>query len=165
MEKEELIELYFNQKLSIRDIAKLKKCKHPTIRYYFKKFGLTPRSSSESCKLRCVKKPQSNPGRKDMPKRILYGAERYNYKGGHIRKDGYKLISVDGEQRLEHRWIWEQNHQKPIPREFQVHHINGIKTDNRIENLKLLSNAEHQKLHNQPRNKVDGRFINGVTFK
>lgn len=28
-----------------------------------------------------------------------------------------------------------------------VHHVNGIKTDNRFENLRIMSNSEHHKLH------------------
>lgn len=48
---------------------------------------------------------------------------------------------------LEHRWVWEQAH-GPIPRGAMIHHINGIKTDNRIENLQLvMDHAEHSHAH------------------
>ena len=32
--------------------------------------------------------------------------------------------------------------------EYDIHHINEIKTDNRLENLQILTRAEHRALHN-----------------
>ena len=43
-----------------------------------------------------------------------------------------------------HRMVWEEIH-GPIPKGMQIHHINGKKDDNRIENLALVSNAENMR--------------------
>ena len=43
---------------------------------------------------------------------------------------------------FEHRYIWGKHHGK-IPNDYCVHHINGDKRDNRIENLECLSRKEH----------------------
>jgi hypothetical protein len=39
-----------------------------------------------------------------------------------------------------------------------VHHINGDKTDNRIENLKYMTSSDHISLHNAQR-KTDGKVV------
>ena len=49
---------------------------------------------------------------------------------------------------MEHRLVVEEYLGVILPSEFVVHHINGNKADNRIENLAIMTNAAHTALHN-----------------
>ena len=44
--------------------------------------------------------------------------------------------------RVAHRIIWERVH-GPIPEGMQINHINGIKNDNRISNLELVTPSQN----------------------
>jgi hypothetical protein len=63
------------------------------------------------------------------------------------------MILVDGEgrYRYEHRIIIEKVIKRKLSRSEVIHHKNGIKSDNRIENLELLSKKQHDKMETKNR--------------
>lgn len=82
-------------------------------------------------------------------------------KGGHITNTGrtriktfgdknqkYNILHKNGKNIKEHRYIVEQFIGKKLCEKEIIHHINGDKKDNRIENLYICSDrAEHTKIH------------------
>lgn len=48
---------------------------------------------------------------------------------------------------MEHRLVVEEMLGHYLSPEYDVHHINGVKDDNRPENLQVMTHAEHSKLH------------------
>ena len=56
---------------------------------------------------------------------------------------GYIQVNRGGKPiGMAHRMIWE-HFNGPIPTGLQINHINGIKTDNRLRNLELVTPAEN----------------------
>lgn len=84
------------------------------------------------------------------------GTKSPKWKGGRMtQKDGYVRVLVKSGKAnesdryaLEHRVVAEQKIGRPLHAGEVVHHINGVRDDNRPENLEVLTSvAEHRKLH------------------
>jgi hypothetical protein len=61
----------------------------------------------------------------------------------------YRLVKINGRSRLLHRHLMEQHLGRALLSDEHVHHRNGNRFDNRLENLEVLSAAAHMHLHKQ----------------
>src|ERR1700741_4747541 len=61
---------------------------------------------------------------------------------GSINSSGYRVFWKNGKQVREHRLIMEQYLGRDLYSDEYVHHKNGIRNDNRIENLELWASSQ-----------------------
>ena len=59
----------------------------------------------------------------------------------------YEMTQKDGKERAVHILLAEQLLGRPLKDNEVVHHINDDKTDNRLENLRVMDRGEHTRLH------------------
>jgi len=129
---EELRRLYWDDKLSLYDIAKRLGCSPDTIHYKMKKFGVPTRSVKQRNQL------VYDNGNRLKRKRFQKPDTRYIMilRATHPRANKHGYIA-------EHLEVWEKANGRPLPDDWVIHHINGIKDDNRPENLAGMPSHNH----------------------
>lgn len=88
------------------------------------------------------------------------GVKAGNEAGCSSSQDGYRRVCVDGVDYLAHRIIWLFCNGGPVP-EF-LDHVNGVKDDNRIANLRPATKSENGR--NRPKQRNNRSGFKGVCW-
>ena len=75
-----------------------------------------------------------------LPKEMIYDGYKVYMNGK------YPAICINGKNHYLHRYVWEQTN-GPIPKNMVIHHKDFNRGNWNLENLELLTRAEHMKLH------------------
>lgn len=96
-----------------------------------------------------TKKKMSESHRRNYADLRRKGIRRYNWKG-RVKHNGYIQIYSPGHPRadergriFEHIIVWETVYNRKLQKGFIIHHLNGIKDDNRPENLIAMKKKDH----------------------
>lgn len=128
--------------LGSNEIAEIMGCSPSLVSIHVKKMGIS-RSCKEAQLLR------SKQGKSSGPNSPGWRGGRFVAHGYvHLYMPDHHLANPKGYVR-EHRLVWEQANGKRLTPDTSVHHLNGIKYDNRPENLIALPNTEHSKTHSK----------------
>ena len=74
--------------------------------------------------------------------KVARGKKRIGDRAGNGSIRGYRYVMLDGKNYLEHRVVWRiVNGAWPAG---ELDHINGVRDDNRIENLREATNQQNQ---------------------
>jgi len=83
----------------------------------------------------------------------LYSEKHPMFKGGGMSSQGYRIIYVAGRRVVEHRYVMEQKLGRALRPDEQIHHIDGNKLNNSVENLLLVSVHSHNSYHHSSHSK------------
>lgn len=107
------------------------------------------RQSQKFCSRSCKAKTYWESGICRVPPEISYkNLKHFPYEGkDKLGTNRYKRVSINGKMVKEHRMVMEEYLGRKLESWEHIHHINENPSDNRLENLQIVTNSEHGRIH------------------
>lgn len=165
---EEELTKFYSLGYSMKDIADVLQMSVGKIHKYFGIYEIRPRKHlTDDAKAKIGTANKNNTYRKnkkatnDTKTKISNAKLKKGVGHKKTRKDGYIAIYFPDHPKsnkdgyiMEHDLVMECFIGRWLNDNEVVHHINKKRNDNRIENLKLMTNSEHARLHATERNEI-----------
>lgn len=173
---DQLRDMYWNQHMSGREIAALLGCTPAAVSMRMKSAGIKARHASEyppTEKQRAAWREnghklgiseRSREAREKISRANKGRRKRDDYEfGGHEKKrpDGYiKVYSPDHPHAtadgyvMKHVLVMERHIGRYLTSDEVVHHVNHIRSDNRLDNLRLMTKHDHASMHMRERHEA-----------
>ena len=87
-----------------------------------------------------------------MAKNIEEYVNKIIYRSKSGKMDGYAKTNQNGKQVRLHRYLMEKHIRRALKSNELVHHVDGDKNNNNINNLKIVTRAEHNRIHKNGEN-------------
>lgn len=90
--------------------------------------------------------------------RISRGRAKAGTEVGWLTEHGYRRVIIGGKGKMIHRIIWDMNNLEKLKDNEDIDHINHVKDDNRLSNLRKVTRAENNKNRPKSRHNTSGQL-------